>query len=250
MAQSLFQGQVALVTGGSRGIGQAVALELAAHGASVALTYRNRADKAAEVVKAITDMGRRAIAVELDVTSETDVKRAVKATASELGDVDLLVANAGITRDGLLGSMSVEDWDCVQNTNLRGVFLCIREVMPAMMRRRSGAIVAISSVAATLAGRGHANYAASKAGLEALVKSLAIELAPRSLRINAVSPGIILTDMSSRIRAFEEENLQKMIPLKRFGLSEEVARAVRFLGSSDASYITGAVLSVAGGLGL
>jgi 3-oxoacyl-[acyl-carrier protein] reductase len=250
VGQTTLEGQVALVTGGSRGIGRAVALELAEHGASVAVTFRNHADKAQEVVQLISEMGRRAIALCLDVTSEGDVKAAVKAASRELGDIDLLVANAGVTRDSLLGSMSVEDWDCVQNTNLRGAFLCIREVIPSMMRRRSGSIVAVSSVAATMAGRGHANYAASKAGLEAMVKSLAVELAPRSLRVNAVSPGIILTDMTDRIRAFEEDNLLKMIPLKRFGLAAEVAKAVRFLGSSEASYVTGAVLSVAGGLGL
>jgi 3-oxoacyl-[acyl-carrier protein] reductase len=250
VGQLLFEGQVALVTGGSRGIGRAVALELAQHGASVAVTYREQADKAREVVQLIAEMGRRALALPMDVSSEADVKRAVKTVASELGDTDVLVANAGMTRDGLLGSMTVDDWDCVQHTNLRGAFLCIREVIPAMMRRRSGSIVAVSSVAATMAGKGHANYAASKAGLEAMVKSLAVELAPRSLRINAVSPGIILTDMTNRIRAFEEENLQKMIPLKRFGLPAEVAKAVRFLASSEASYVTGAVLSVAGGLGL
>ncbi len=250
MTGRILEGQVAIVSGGSRGIGRAVALELAQHGAHVAVGFCKGAESASEVVSLIQRMGQRGMAVELDVTSEVAVKAAFKAVTAELGEAEVLVANAGVTRDNLLGAMTLEDWDVVQDTNLRGAFLCIREVLPSMMRRRSGSIVAISSVAATMAGRGHANYAASKAGLEALVKSMAIELAPRSLRVNAVSPGIIVTDMSERIRAFEAENLQKMIPLKRFGTPGEVAKAVRFLASREAEYITGAVLPVTGGLGV
>ena len=243
-------GQVALITGASRGIGRAIALELANHRVSVAVGYREQEGRACEVVDSITAAGGKAIPVRGDVGSERDVKQMVSEVEQQLGPVEILVANAGVARDNLLGAMPVAEWDEVLNTNLRGTFLCVREVIPKMMRRRHGSVVAVSSVAATLAGRGHANYVASKAGLEAFVRSVAVELAPRSIRVNAVAPGIIETDMSNRIRAFAQDELQKSIPLRRFGTPEEVARAVRFLASPDASYITGCVLTVTGGLGL
>ena len=150
----------------------------------------------------------------------------------------------------LIGAMKLEEWESVMQTNLRGVFLCIREVLPHMMAQRSGSIIGLSSVSADRGGRGHANYMASKGGLNSMVRSLAVELAPRGIRVNAVSPGIILTDMSSRVRSFAEAEMLGQIPLRRFGQPEEVARAVRFLASRDASYITGEVLQVTGGFGL
>lgn len=227
-----------------------MASELSSRGYQVAITYREQEGKAIELANQINSAGGRCLAVRCDVSHEGDVRRAVAEANEELGPIDLVVANAGTTRDNLLGAMSVEDWDIVLNTNLRGTFLCIREVLPEMMRRRSGSVVAISSVAATLAGRGHANYVASKAGLEAMIRSLAVELAPRKIRVNAVAPGIIDTDMTTRIRAFESEQLLKLIPLRRFGAPADVAKVVAFLASPDASYITGAVLPVTGGLGL
>ena len=245
-----FAGQVALVTGASRGIGRAIALELASHQVCVAVGYREQEAKAFEVVEAITAAGGTAVPVRGDVASEQDVKRMVSEVEQRLGPVEILVPNAGVTRDNLLGAMPLAEWDEVLNTNLRGTFLCVREVLPKMMRRRQGSIVAVSSVAATHAGRGHANYVASKGGLEAFVRSVAVELAPRSIRVNAVAPGVIETDMSNRIRAFAQDEIQKSIPLRRFGTPEEVARAVRFLASPDASYITGCVMAVTGGLGL
>jgi 3-oxoacyl-[acyl-carrier protein] reductase len=164
--------------------------------------------------------------------------------------VDILVCNAGVTRDQLLGSMKLEDWESVMEVNVRGVFLTIREVLPHMMAQRSGAIVALSSVAAERGGRGHSNYVASKGAVNAMIRSLAIELAPRGIRVNAVAPGIIITDMTTRIRTFAEDELKTQVPLKRFGEPREVARAVCFLASPDASYITGVVLHVTGGFGV
>jgi len=164
--------------------------------------------------------------------------------------IDILVCNAGIVRDSLTGSMKLDDWETVIATNLRGVFLCVREVLPCMLHQRSGAIIALSSIAADRGSRGHANYAASKGGINAMTRSLAVELAPRGIRVNAVAPGIILTEMTHRIRSFADQELKAAIPMGRYGRPEEVASAVRFLASAEASYITGQVLHVTGGFGV
>ena len=246
----ILDGQVAIVTGASRGIGKAAAIELAAAGASVIVNYRSRSEDAQGVVDTIRANGGRAEAYAGDVSSEADVRALVRFTIQTFGRIDILIANAGITRDLLLGAMKLEDWECVMDTNVGGVFLCIREVLPYLMSQRSGSLILLSSIAAERGGRGHANYAASKGAINAMAKSLAIEFAPRGIRVNVVAPGIILTDMTTRIRNFAEDEIKAMIPMKRMGEPEEVARAIRFLASPDASYITGIVLEVTGGFGV
>jgi 3-oxoacyl-[acyl-carrier protein] reductase len=245
-----FAGRTALVTGASRGIGRAVALQLAHEGASVVVNFRRSSEEGEAVVDEINANGGSAHAFQGDVSDEQRVKELVRFTARQLGGLDVLVANAGVVDDQLLGFMSAAQWDGVLAVNLRGPFLCIRESLPFLMRRRSGSVVCLSSVAAQMAGRGHANYVAAKGGLNAMVRSLAVELAPRGVRVNAVAPGVIVTRMSARIRDLAGEQILGSIPLRRYGEPEEVARAVCFLASDEASYVTGEVMHVTGGLGL
>jgi len=242
--------KVAVVTGGSRGIGRAICVELAREGASVVVNYRSNAAEAETVVAEIRGNGGKAEAFAADVASESDAKALAAHANRSFGSLDVLVCNAGITRDQLLGAMKAEEWDDVIRTNVRGVFLAIREVLPQMMSQRSGSIICLSSIAAERGGRGHANYVASKGAINSMTKSLAVELAPRNIRVNAVAPGIIETEMTNRIRNVFGPELKEQIPLKRFGSADDVARAVRFLASPDASYITGQVLYVTGGFGL
>ena len=178
------------------------------------------------------------------------MRRLLDFTKRQLGSPQVLVANAGVVQDQLTAAMTLDQWETVIRTTLRGTFLCIRGVVPAMMAQRCGAIVCLSSIAADRGGRGHANYAAAKGGINALTRSLAVELAPRGIRVNAVAPGVVVTDMSQRVREAAEEEILAQIPLRRFGEPDEVARAVRFLASDDASYITGQVLHVTGGFGV
>ena len=250
MTDKRFEGRAALVTGGSRGIGRAVSTQLAREGACVVVNYRAAAGEAEAVVDEIAAAGGRAVSCQADVTDEADVRRLVRATVRRFGRLDLLVANAGTVRDQLLGAMTLEHWETVIATNLRGPFLCAREALPFMMRQRSGSIVCLTSIAADRAGRGHGNYVAAKGGLNSLVRSLAVELAPKGIRVNAVSPGVIVTGMSERVRELAGEEILGRIPLGRYGEPEEVARAVCFLASDDAGYITGEVLQVTGGFGL
>lgn len=245
-----FAGRTALVTGASRGIGRAVALQLAHEGASVVVNFRRSSEEGEAVVDEINANGGSAHAFQGDVSDEQRVKELVRFTARQLGGLDVLVANAGVVDDQLLGFMSAAQWDGVLAVNLRGPFLCIRESLPFLMRRRSGSVVCLSSVAAQMAGRGHANYVAAKGGLNAMVRSLAVELAPRGVRVNAVAPGVIVTRMSARIRDLAGEQILGSIPLRRYGEPEEVARAVCFLASDEASYVTGEVMHVTGGMGL
>ncbi|WP_041695103.1 3-oxoacyl-[acyl-carrier-protein] reductase [Alicyclobacillus acidocaldarius] len=242
--------RVALVTGASRGIGRAIALELAAEGRDVIVNYRSGGDLAAEVVRAIEEMGRRAVAIQADVSKPEEAKRLVADGLAAMGRIDILVNNAGITRDGLLVRMSDDDFNQVLDTNLRGAFYLIREVARPMMKARWGAIVNITSVVGLMGNAGQANYAAAKAGLVGLTKATAKELAPRNITVNAVAPGYIDTDMTRDLGEDRMRELLAHIPLGRTGQAEEVAYAVAFLTSEKARYITGQVVAVDGGMAM
>jgi len=240
-------GQVALVTGASRGIGAAVARELARNGAKVACVARS-AEKLAETVEAIRQAGGEAEAFSCDVTNRESVEKVVDDVVEKWQKLDILVNNAGVTRDTLMPRMSDDEWDEVIATNLRGAFLFARAASRYMMRQRYGRIINMSSVSGIVGNPGQTNYSASKAGLIGMTRSLARELAGRNVTINAVAPGFIVTDMTRAIAAVALEEAKKRIPAKRLGEPEDVAAAVLFLASPAASYITGHVLTVDGGM--
>lgn len=245
-ATSPLIGQTALVTGASRGIGKAVALELAAAGATVAVNYANSNAGADAVVAEITAQGGSAYALQADVSQEEEVNALVEAVIKRSGSLDVLVNNAGITRDGLLMRMKASDWQAVINLNLTGVFLCTRAVTRPMLKQKRGRIVNITSVVGLMGNAGQANYAAAKAGVIGFTRSSAKELASRGITVNAVAPGFIATDMTKDLQA---EALLAAIPLGRYGEVAEVAGAVRFLAADPAAaYITGQVLQVDGGM--
>ncbi|WP_353090059.1 3-oxoacyl-[acyl-carrier-protein] reductase [Synechococcus lacustris] len=245
-ATSPLMGQTALVTGASRGIGKAVALELAAAGATVAVNYANSNAGADAVVAEITAQGGSAYALQADVSREEEVNALVEAVIKRSGSLDVLVNNAGITRDGLLMRMKTSDWQAVINLNLTGVFLCTRAVTRPMLKQKRGRIVNITSVVGLMGNAGQANYAAAKAGVIGFTRSSAKELASRGITVNAVAPGFIATDMTKDLQA---EALLAAIPLGRYGEVAEVAGAVRFLAADPAAaYITGQVLQVDGGM--
>lgn len=241
--------RVALVTGGARGIGRAIALRLAEGGARVAIVdlTESGADVALEIERAT---GRAATFVKADISKEADARAAVAAVEAALGPVDILVNNAGITRDGLLLVMAESDWDAVLAVNLKGAFLMSKAVLRGMIKRRRGSIVSISSVVGRRGNAGQANYSAAKAGLIGLTKSLAREVASRNVRVNAVAPGYIETDMTAALDETARNAIISQIPLGRIGTPEGVAEAVAFLAGDSASFITGAVLAVDGGLGI
>jgi 3-oxoacyl-[acyl-carrier protein] reductase len=239
--------RVALVTGASQGIGRTCALKLAADGATVAVAARNQ-EKLDELVKEIIANGGKATAFALDVGDEEQVKATFKAALGQLGKIDILVNNAGITRDQLVMRMKRADWDSVLNTNLTSAYLCIQQVMSSMLKQRWGRIINITSIFGQMGQAGQANYAASKAGLIGLTMAIAREVGSRSITCNAVAPGFIETAMTSGLSDDFKQNALKMIPLARIGKSEDVANAVAFLASEQASYITGHVLNVNGGM--
>jgi len=239
--------RVALVTGASQGIGRACALKLAREGAAVAVAARNQ-EKLNELVSEITGTGGKAAAFALDVTDEEQVKSAMKAAISQLGKIDILVNNAGITRDQLVLRMKRADWNAVLETNLTSAYFCIQQVMSSMLKQRWGLIINISSVFGQMGQAGQANYAASKAGLIGLTMAIAREVGSRNITCNAVAPGFIETAMTATLGDEFKQNAAKQIPLGRVGSVEDVASAVAFLASDEASYITGHVLNVNGGL--
>ena len=242
------KGKIALVTGGSRGIGRAIALERADKGCDIAILDAGREEVTVETAKEIAAMGVRALGFKCDVTDENQVADAVKRVTEELGLPDILVNNAGITKDGLAMRMSAADFRTVIDVNLTGAFNLIHACLPGFVRRRSGRIISIASVSGMMGNVGQANYSASKAGLIGLTKTIAREVASRGITVNAVAPGFVETDMTKAMNENTLKTALSAVPLGRIGKPEDIAKAVRFLASDDASYITGCVLKVDGGM--
>jgi 3-oxoacyl-[acyl-carrier protein] reductase len=243
------EGRTALITGGGRGIGRATAIRLAREGAQIAINYKGNAEAAEEAKNLVEKGGGKATLIQGDVSVDAEAEAVVKAAlAFGEGRLDILVNNAGITRDNLLVRMSAEDWDAVVDLNLRGAFLVTKAAMRPMMKQRSGRIVNVSSVAGVAGNAGQANYASAKAGLIGFTKTVAREMAIRNITCNAVAPGFVDTDLTHGLLKQMEETILKQIPLGRFGSVEDVANAIAFLVSDEASYITGQVLVVDGGM--
>lgn len=242
------QDKVALVTGGSRGIGRAIVLALAEAGCHVAFTYRSASSAAGEVVQEVRAKGRKALALQSDAKSFQEATGAVEQVIQEFSRLDILVNNAGITKDTLLLRMTEQDWDEVIDTNLKSAFNFSKAAVKQMMSQREGRIINISSIAGVIGNAGQTNYAAAKAGMLGMTKTLAKELASRNIQVNAIAPGFVETDMTNKLTPQQKEALFTMIPLKRVGKPEEIASVVVFLASPASSYMTGQVLCVDGGL--
>ncbi|PZH44417.1 3-oxoacyl-[acyl-carrier-protein] reductase [Staphylococcus aureus] len=238
----------ALVTGASRGIGRSIALQLAEEGYNVAVNYAGSKEKAEAVVEEIKAKGVDSFAIQANVADADEVKAMIKEVVSQLGSLDVLVNNAGITRDNLLMRMKEQEWDDVIDTNLKGVFNCIQKATPQMLRQRSGAIINLSSVVGAVGNPGQANYVATKAGVIGLNKSAARELASRGITVNAVAPGFIVSDMTDALSDELKEQMLTQIPLARFGQDTDIANTVAFLASDKAKYITGQTIHVNGGM--
>ena len=245
-----FTGKTAVVTGGSRGLGRAVCLELAAGGANVVLCYAGNENAANETAAACEALGAKVLAVRCDVADSAQVKALMDEALKVFGRIDILVNNAGITRDGLLMMMKETDFDAVISTNLKGVFLCMKAVARQMIKQRYGRIVNLSSVVGLRGNAGQVNYAASKAGVIGMTKSLAKELASRGVTVNAVAPGCMETDMTAAMPEAAKTATLAAIPMGRMGAAEDVAKAVAFLASEEAGYITGQVVAVDGGMAM
>jgi 3-oxoacyl-[acyl-carrier protein] reductase len=246
----LLKGEIALVTGGSRGIGRAVAVALAKEGAEVIVNYVSNQAKADEVVEQIRQAGGVASSLKFDVANVTETQEKVGALLKEKKSIGILVNNAGITRDGLMMRYSTEDWDAVLTTNLRSAFTVSQALVRSMMKDRKGSIIHLSSIVGIMGNPGQAAYCAAKAGIIGLTKSMAKELATRNIRVNAVAPGFIDTDMTHELNAEQREAMLKAIPLGRTGTPEEIAQAVVYLASPASSYVTGQVLVVDGGMAM
>ncbi len=244
---SIFEGKNAVITGAARGIGQAIAIDLAEKGANIVLCDLQE-EWLEETAAAVAATGRKVLCKELDVTSHDAAQNVFQEIAAESGSIDILINNAGITRDGLLMRMSEADWDSVLAVNLKGTFNCTKAVTRTMMKQRSGAIVNIASIIGLMGNAGQANYGASKAGVIAFTKSVAKELASRNIRVNAVAPGFISSKMTDALSEDVRNAMLDAIPLKRFGEPKDVANVVTFLASDLAGYITGEVVNISGGM--
>lgn len=241
-------GKVALVTGGSRGIGRAIAAALARSGADIAITYRSRSEEANSLVAEVQAIGRKAAAYQSDAADAKQSDEIVQTVVKEFGSIDILVNNAGITKDGLLMRMNEQDWDSVITTNLKSVFNFTKSVCRPMMGKQAGKIINIASIVGVVGNAGQANYAASKAGILGFTKSIAKELASRNIQVNAIAPGYIETEMTEKLNEKQKEAILGIIPQKRIAKPDEIASVVCFLASPDANYITGQTINVDGGM--
>lgn len=244
----MLKGKNVIVTGASRGIGRAIAIELANQGANVVVNYSGNEKKANKVVEELKQLGVKSFSIKANVASEKDVKMLMKETLKEFGTIDVLVNNAGITRDNLLIRMKESDFDEVIDINLKGTFLCIKAVSRQMMKQRSGRIINVASIVGVSGNPGQANYVAAKAGVIGLTKSVAQELASRNILVNAVAPGFIQTDMTDKLDDDQQEAVKSQIPLEKLGSPTDVAKVVRFLATEDSAYITGQTIHVDGGM--
>ncbi len=244
----MLNGKCAVVTGASRGIGKAIALKLASLGANIVINYRSSEKEALEVENEIKEMGVEAISIKADISKLDEVDNLIKTSKEKFGTIDIIVNNEGITKDNLILRMKEEDFDNVIDVNLKGVFNCLKSITPVMVRQKKGKIINISSVVGISGNAGQVNYAASKAGIIGMTKSLAKEIGTRGINVNAVAPGFIDTEMTESLGEKIKEEAKKNIPLKRFGTVQDVAEVVAFLASDESDYITGQVIHVDGGM--
>ena len=244
----MLKGKCAIVTGAAKGIGKAIALKLASLGANIVLNYRSSEEKAIETENEIKAFGVEVLRVKGDISNISDVENLIKSAKEKFGKIDIMVNNAGITKDTLILRMKEEDFNSVIDVNLKGVFNCLKTITPVMVKQREGKIINLSSVVGIAGNAGQVNYAASKAGVIGMTKSLAKEIGARGITVNAVAPGFIETDMTEVLGEKFKEETKKAIPLKRLGKPEDVANVVAFLASEDANYITGQVIQVDGGM--